>query len=70
MAMHDAAARLRDEGPRFEKEFISGFNKHPIGNLHTFAGFNDVRSLEERFLSAEEQAKYQAGVGHLPQAGR
>jgi len=40
--------------------------RHPLGDIHTFAGFDQVRAWEEEFLPAEELEKYEASVGHQP----
>ncbi len=69
MAMHDIAVRLRDEGPMAELDFIGRFDKHGIGNLHSFSGFDEVRRLEEAFLPKEELEKYSDSIGHVPKAG-
>ncbi|MGE0802868.1 MAG: oxaloacetate decarboxylase [Lautropia sp.] len=69
MAMHDIAVRLRDEGPMAELDFFAGFDKHAIGNLHAFAGFDEVRRLEEAYLPKEALEKYQGSVGYLPRSG-
>ena len=65
-AVHDLAVALRDEGPLAEARFAERFEKHPLGNLHTFAGFDQVRAWEESYLPPEELEKYEGGVGHRP----
>jgi 2-methylisocitrate lyase-like PEP mutase family enzyme len=65
-AVYDMAVALRDEGPASEERFVAEFAKHPIGNVHQFAGFDQIRSWEEAFLPAEELAKYEGSVGHQP----
>ena len=67
-AMHDIAAKLRDEGPMAEARFIAGFKKHPLGDLHTFAGFDQIRDWEKEYLGEEAMAKYANSVGHMPKA--
>ena len=42
------------------------FRSHPLGNLHRFAGFDQVRAWEEEYLPAEELDKYADSVGHQP----
>jgi len=64
--MWNLAVALRDQGPLAEAEFIEAFKKHPLGDIHTFAGFDQVRAWEEEFLPAEELEKYEASVGHQP----
>ena len=33
---------------------------------HAFAGFDEIRALEEQFLPPEDLEKYQGTVGHMP----
>ncbi|WP_424813765.1 isocitrate lyase/PEP mutase family protein [Roseococcus sp. YIM B11640] len=68
MAMADLAAELRSEGPLAELRMDERFRRHALGNLHDFAGFGQIRALEARYLPAETQAKYESGLGHLPNA--
>jgi 2-methylisocitrate lyase-like PEP mutase family enzyme len=65
-AVYDLAVALRDEGPLAESRFNERFRTHPLGDLHTFAGFDQVRAWEEAFLPPEELEKYDACVGHQP----
>jgi 2-methylisocitrate lyase-like PEP mutase family enzyme len=65
-AMHDLAVELRDQGPMAEARFIERFAKHPLGDLHTFAGFDRVRAWEREYLSPEALRKYEGSVGHVP----
>ena len=65
-AMHDLAVQLRDEGPMAEARFTERFAKHPLGDLHTFAGFDQIRAWEREFLSPEALRKYEGSVGHVP----
>jgi 2-methylisocitrate lyase-like PEP mutase family enzyme len=65
-AVYDLAVALRDEGPLAEARFIERFRKHPLGDLHAFAGFDQVRAWEEAFLPPEELEKYADSVGHQP----
>jgi 2-methylisocitrate lyase-like PEP mutase family enzyme len=66
VAMHDLAVKLRDEGPMAEARFAEQFAKHPLGDLHTFAGFDQIRAWEREFLSPEALRKYEDSVGHVP----
>ena len=65
-AMHDLAVQLLDEGPMAEARFIEKFSKHPLGDLHTFAGFDKIRALEKEYLGEEAMQKYADSVGHVP----
>ena len=65
-AAYDLAVALREDGPLAEAAFSEQFRKHPLGDLHTFAGFDRVRRWEEAFLPPEELEKYERSVGHQP----
>jgi len=66
MAMHDLAVQMRDEGPMAEARFLENFSGHPLGDLHTFAGFDRIRAWEKEFLGEEAMLKYADSVGHMP----
>jgi len=66
VAMHDLAVKLRDEGPMAEARFAQQFAKHPLGDLHTFAGFDQIRAWEREYLSPDALRKYEDSVGHVP----
>ncbi|HEX9820155.1 MAG TPA: isocitrate lyase/PEP mutase family protein [Methylomirabilota bacterium] len=65
-AMWDFATGLRAEGPAAEARFAERFKDHPVGDLHTFAGFDQIRAWEAEYLPAEELDKYEGSVGHQP----
>jgi 2-methylisocitrate lyase-like PEP mutase family enzyme len=65
-ALYDFAVALRERGPAAEAEFAERFKGHPLGDVHTFAGFDQVRQWEEAFLPADELEKYADSVGHQP----
>lgn len=65
-AMHDLAAEMKAEGPAAETRFMDRFRKHPLGDLHTFAGFDQVRAWEREYLGEEAMKKYADSVGHVP----
>jgi 2-methylisocitrate lyase-like PEP mutase family enzyme len=65
-AMHDLAAQMKDEGPVAETRFMESFRQHPLGDLHTFAGFDQVRAWEREYLGEEAMKKYADSVGHVP----
>jgi 2-methylisocitrate lyase-like PEP mutase family enzyme len=65
-AMHDLAREMKAEGPVAETRFMEGFRKHPLGDLHTFAGFDQVRAWEREYLGEEAMKKYADSVGHVP----
>jgi hypothetical protein len=64
--LYDFSVALRERGPEAEAEFAERFRGHPLGDVHTFAGFDEVRRWEEDFLPPEELEKYADSVGHLP----
>ena len=66
--LYDFAVALRERGPEAEADFAERFRGHPLGDVHTFAGFDQVRRWEEAFLPAEELEKYADSVGHQPGA--
>jgi 2-methylisocitrate lyase-like PEP mutase family enzyme len=65
-AIWDFATALREEGPAAEARFAERFRSHPVGDLHTFAGFDQIRAWEAEYLPAEELEKYEGSVGHQP----
>ena len=65
-AMHDLAVQMRDEGPMAEARFFEKFSRHPLGDLHTFAGFDRIRAWEKEYLGEEAMQKYADSVGHMP----
>jgi 2-methylisocitrate lyase-like PEP mutase family enzyme len=68
-AVYDLAVALRDEGPLAEERFSERFKRHPLGDLHSFAGFDQIRAWEEEYLPPEELSKYADSVGHQPVKG-
>jgi 2-methylisocitrate lyase-like PEP mutase family enzyme len=68
-AMHDLAAEMKAEGPVAETRFMESFRTHPLADLHTFAGFDQVRAWEREYLGEEAMAKYKDSVGHVPKTG-
>ena len=65
-AIWDFATALRRDGPEAEARFAERFRDHPVGDLHTFAGFDQIRAWEAAYLPADELEKYEASVGHQP----
>ena len=66
--VYDMAMEMKADGPDAEKRFNDQFQKHPIGDFHTFAGFDQVMEWEREFLGEEELAKYADSMGHQPKA--
>ena len=65
-AMYDFATKLKAEGPLVEADFYKTLDNHPVGNLHTFAGFDQIRQWEEAYLEPDALEKYADSVGHQP----
>ena len=65
-AIYDFAAALKEQGPMVEAEFFEGFQSHPVGDFHTFAGFDEIKQWEEAYLDPAELVKYADSVGHQP----
>ncbi len=65
-AMYDLAHAMKAEGPAAETRFMEGFSKHPLADLHTFAGFDRIREYEREYLGEEAMKKYANSVGHVP----
>jgi 2-methylisocitrate lyase-like PEP mutase family enzyme len=64
--LYDFSKDLFDNGPDAEVRFAAKFKDHPVGDFHTFAGFDQIREWEEAFLVPEELEKYEDSVGHQP----
>jgi len=65
-AVYDFATKLKAEGVMAEAEFYKNFQDHPVGDFHTFAGFDQIREWEEAYMDPAELAKYAGSVGHQP----
>ena len=59
MALRDEARWPRSASPE-------RFKRHPLGDVHTFAGFDRIREWEAQYLPPEEAEKYADSVGHQP----
>jgi len=65
-AVYDFATKLKAEGVMAEAEFYKNFQDHPVGDFHTFAGFDQIREWEQAYMDPAELAKYAGSVGHQP----
>jgi len=65
-AVYDFAVQLRDEGVMTEATFFEDFQDHPVGDFHTFAGFDQIKDWEAAYLSEDEMEKYADSIGHQP----
>src|SRR4030095_6863023 len=63
-AVYNLAVALRDEGPLAEERFAREFAKHPLGDLHTFAGFDRIRQWEAQDPPPEAMGQYAGSIGH------
>lgn len=51
----------------FLKRFGAETEDHPVGNMHEFIGFPEIRKLEEEFLPADDvEARYAGSIGYRP----
>jgi 2-methylisocitrate lyase-like PEP mutase family enzyme len=66
--VYDLAMEMKEDGPDAEKRFNEQFQQHPIGDFHTFAGFDQVMEWEREFLGEDALEKYADSVGHQPKA--
>jgi 2-methylisocitrate lyase-like PEP mutase family enzyme len=66
--VYDMAVEMKEDGPGTEKRFSEQFQNHPIGDFHTFAGFDEVMEWERKFLGEDALEKYADSVGHQPKA--
>ena len=66
-AAPDRRSASQSCGPMAEAAFIESFKKHPLGDLHTFAGFDEIRAAEDKFLPLEQLDKYADSIGHQPE---
>ena len=63
-AMWDYAQDLKARGAQAEIDFQKRLAGHPMGAFHEFAGFPQMKALEEKFLPADEvKKKYDGAVG-------
>ncbi|MGI9387098.1 MAG: isocitrate lyase/PEP mutase family protein [Methyloligellaceae bacterium] len=68
VAMYDLAIAMKEDGPTGVTKFNERFIDHPMGDFHTFAGFDEIMELEKKFMPEEELEKYDDSVGHRPKA--
>ena len=63
-AMWDYAQDLKARGAQAEIDFQKRLAQHPMGAFHQFAGFPEMKALEEKFLPADAvKKKYDGAVG-------
>lgn len=67
MAVYDFAHSLAETGIQADVDLIERLKGTPFEDWYEYSGFNEVRELEERFLSAEAVAgKYEASAPDYP----
>jgi len=65
-SIYDFAVELRDQGPMAESDLWDSLKDHPVGDMHTFAGFDQIKEWEAAYLDEDELRKYEDSVGHQP----
>jgi len=65
-AMWDYYSAFADEDNGLEDRLTATYKDHALADFHAFAGFPEIRELEELFLPEEEADKYDGAVGFQP----
>jgi len=66
-AMWDYAHDLKKRDVEAQLAFLERMKGHPLEEFHVFAGFPEMKKMEERFLPEEEvDQKYQGALGFKP----
>lgn len=65
-ALYSFAADMKERGPMVEAELFDSLKGHPVGDFHTFAGFDQIMKWEEAYMDEAELEKYQDSVGFQP----
>ncbi|MEQ8505475.1 MAG: isocitrate lyase/PEP mutase family protein [Rhodospirillales bacterium] len=68
-ALYTFAADMKERGPMVEAELFDSLKGHPVGDFHTFAGFDQIMKWEEAYMDEAEMEKYQDSVGFQPGGG-
>jgi len=65
VAMYDFLVRLREQGAAAFEDFIAATKNHPMSLFGVFnlCGFPKLRELEQRYLPAETQTRYDNSLG-------
>lgn len=64
--VYDHLVNVRENGIEYLADYREEASKHPLGNLHEFSGFEEIRDLEEEYLPEEENLKYDQSIGYNP----
>ena len=63
----DYAHSLKSGGAEAQIKFLNSMKGHPLEDDHAFAGFPQMRTMEEKYLPDEEvQKKYEGSLGYTP----
>tara|TARA_R110000772_G_scaffold73216_8_gene160025 strand:+ start:81565 stop:82503 length:939 start_codon:yes stop_codon:yes gene_type:complete len=65
-AIYNFGTDLMQRGPMVEAELFDSLKGHPVGDFHTFAGFDQIKKWEEAYLDPAEMDKYTGTVGFQP----
>jgi 2-methylisocitrate lyase-like PEP mutase family enzyme len=65
--MWDYAHDLKARGTEAQLDYFRSVKGHPLEEFHDFAGFPQMKVMEERFLPKEEvERKYEGSLGYRP----
>jgi len=62
-SVHADMERFADDPVEAMSRADEAFADRPVGSLHEFSGFPEVLEWEERYLPAEDRAKYDGSIG-------
>ncbi len=63
-AVWDFATALKQDGVSAMRNLNQSMKGHPLENMHAFAGFAEIRQMEEKYLPAQEVTrKYAETIG-------
>jgi len=66
-AVWDHVQAIKDRGTQAEVDFQEKMKGHPLEDFHAFAGFPEIRKMEEKFLPKENWVgKYEETIGYKP----
>ncbi len=66
-AMWDYAHDLKDRGMEAQIDYIESVKGHPLEEFHDFAGFPQMKAMEEKYLPKNEvEEKYKGTLGYKP----
>jgi len=67
--IYDFALKLKNDPLKTQLDFKEEFEKHPLGDYHSFVGFPKMEKMEKKYLPEEEQPDYNSTVGYNPEKG-